>query len=427
MLETIREFGLEQLEASGEADATRQQHAAFFRDLTEAAEPQLRGPQQRLWLDRLEAEHDNFRQALAWALTHELEMALRLAGPLFWLWSTRGHRTEGRRWLEQVAERCAGVDHPSALAKVLWETSVLTWFQGDVEPAGALAERSLTLARESGARTEEAFALLTLGGIAFTQGSTAEGITHAEAARTLFTELGDAWGVSMSLQGPAYAAGNSGDVERMEVLLDEALRHARQAGAPAMIALVTGDLGSAAEMRGDLKRAETLRFEALEMSKEVGDAGPIAEGVLSIADLARKRGDLQRALAWYREGLIASRDLGDKEFVAWGLDGVAQIAAQCGQAEQAATLFGAAGGLLPRGEMPPDQTDPYPSCTAVAREHLGEAAFAAAWAKGHEWPLETALGNALAVMDEVGAALVEGYSAATGADTSCGAAHPVGS
>jgi tetratricopeptide (TPR) repeat protein len=208
----------------------------------------------------------------------------------------------------------------------------------------------------------------------------------------------------------------------MEALLEEALRHARQAGAPAMIAVVTGDLGSAADMRGDLKRAETLWIEALEMSKEVGDAGPIAEGVLSIADLVRKRGDLQRALAWYREGLIASRDLGDKGFVAWGIVGVAQIAAQCGQAEQAATLFGAADGLLPCREIPPDQTDPYPPCTAVAREHLGEAAFAAAWAEGREWPLETALANALAVMDELDSALVKGMSEATG-----GAASPVDS
>jgi tetratricopeptide (TPR) repeat protein len=194
-----------------------------------------------------------------------------------------------------------------------------------------------------------------------------------------------------------------------------------------MIAVVTGSLGSAAEMRGDLKRAETLRFEALEMSKEVGDAGAIAEGILSIADLARKQGDLQRALARYREGLITSRDLGDKEFVAWGLDGVAQIAAQCGQEEQAARLFGAAARLFPSREIPPDQTDPYPPWTVVAGKHLGETAFAAAWVEGREWLLETALGNALFVMDEVGAALVEGRSAATGADTSCGAASPVDS
>jgi len=103
MLETVREFVLEQVEASGEAQEVRRRHAAFFVGLAEAAEPKLRGREQLAWLEQLDAEQANLRAALEWAIERgETETALRLAGTLHWFWYLRGHWNEGRSWLDRA-------------------------------------------------------------------------------------------------------------------------------------------------------------------------------------------------------------------------------------------------------------------------------------------------------------------------------------
>ena len=101
MLETIREFGLEQLVASGEEFSVRSTHARFFCEMAEAAH--LVGPDEAAELDRLETEHANMREALTSALdAEERVVALRLAAKLGQFWLRRGHLTEGRAWLERA-------------------------------------------------------------------------------------------------------------------------------------------------------------------------------------------------------------------------------------------------------------------------------------------------------------------------------------
>ena len=98
MLETIREYGLDRLAESSELDAVWRAYTAHYLELAEAAAPMLKSAEQQTWLDRLEIEHDNLRAALAWSLEQEeIEIALRMAGNLWWFWFVRGHLTEGRR------------------------------------------------------------------------------------------------------------------------------------------------------------------------------------------------------------------------------------------------------------------------------------------------------------------------------------------
>src|SRR5688572_907376 len=99
MLETIHEFAMEKLQESGEAEELSKEHAAYYLQLAEEAETHLRGPQQPMWIDRLEREHNNFRMALRWALdSGDLETAARLSGPLWSFWYRRSYLSEGRRW-----------------------------------------------------------------------------------------------------------------------------------------------------------------------------------------------------------------------------------------------------------------------------------------------------------------------------------------
>src|SRR5262249_21631229 len=102
MLETIREYALERLEQNGEVESLRQAHLDYFLALAEQAEPELTGPRQAEWLERLEREHDNLRAALAWALEHGLvELGARLGGALWRVLCTHCHLSEGGRWLVQ--------------------------------------------------------------------------------------------------------------------------------------------------------------------------------------------------------------------------------------------------------------------------------------------------------------------------------------
>jgi predicted ATPase len=124
MLETVHEYARERLQASGEAEEIKRLHAAYFLTLAEEAYPELRGPHQLEWLERLEAEHDNMRAALSWALERkEVEVALRMGGALCFFWSVRGYESEGRRWLEEalaIEGRGSPEVRAMALAGVGW-------------------------------------------------------------------------------------------------------------------------------------------------------------------------------------------------------------------------------------------------------------------------------------------------------------------
>ena len=145
MLETIHEFAREKLEESGEAEEIKRAHAEYFLTLAEEAYPELKGPDQLEWLERLEAEHDNMRAALSWALERkEAEVALRLGGALWWFWAMRGYHSEGRRWLEEalaIDGRGSPVSRAMALAGAGWLASQ----QGDLDRAQEACEEGLQL------------------------------------------------------------------------------------------------------------------------------------------------------------------------------------------------------------------------------------------------------------------------------------------
>ena len=154
MLETIRAYGLEMLAASGEMEAIQHAHATYYLALAEEAAPELRGPQQALWLERLEREYANLRAAMQWFLAQGRtepgrEMALRLGGALWDFWVVRGLYSEGRTFLEQALASSEGVA-TSVRARALSAAADFALFQSDVDRSEALRQESLVLYRELG-------------------------------------------------------------------------------------------------------------------------------------------------------------------------------------------------------------------------------------------------------------------------------------
>ena len=356
MLETVREFGLEQLEASGEAEAIRERHAAYFVGLVGDLAPRLYG--EARWLDRLAAELANARAALAWTLEHEAaEAALRLATGLGWFWYSRGDSREGERWLRAALTRSGG---GAARADALVGAAFLATLR-DAAAAVALAEEGLAVARAQGYAFGSARALLALG-------------IAAEWAR---------------------------DFDRAAALEVEALALLRGIGDPLWTALVLVNLADANLWRGELARAQALAEEGLALSRAVGNEFGVALALGPVAVSATERWDLGRATRLYEERLSLWMGLGDRPGVGGTLAGFAGVAMARGQPERAARLLGAAYALRDalgvahlhhhvRGER----------VLAAARACLGEETFAAAWAVGRATPVEAAIADAVALAAE---------------------------
>jgi len=236
MLETIREYGLERLTASGEGETTRRGHAAYYVALAEEAAPALRGPEQAVWLARLEAEHDNLRAALRWSLCEGGARlpGVRLAGALWRFWVMHGHLSEGRRWLEAALDTgdAAPAVPDSLRAHILNAAGNLAYLQDDYGRAVALFEESLVLRRTLGDKQGVANALMALAHIAYRQDDPDRaGLLYREGLQ-LAWDLGDQWLTAYSLEGLAAVAAVQGHAARAAQLFGAAETLRETVGAP---------------------------------------------------------------------------------------------------------------------------------------------------------------------------------------------------
>jgi tetratricopeptide (TPR) repeat protein len=296
MLETIREYACERLAASRETEELQRRHAVYFLALAEEAEPELFGPEQGIWLARLEAEHANLRAVLRWASSSgEVEFGLRLAGVLGWFWELGGYLSEGRGWLEDILAR-SGAATGAARAKVLRRTGGLAWDQSDYGRATALYEEALALFRDLGDRRGVAEALNGLGRVAWAQADSERAQTLHEEAPLLFRNLTVKQGIGTVLIDLATVAGGQGRYERAQTLLVEALALYRELADQHGSAIALNRLGQVAAVREDFGRAQTLHREALVLCQQVGAKADIAECLVDLAGVACAQGQPKRAV-----------------------------------------------------------------------------------------------------------------------------------
>ena len=402
MLETIREFGLEQLVASDEETVARRTHVAYFRQLADDAEPGLRGPDQQQWRDRLEADLDNLRAALAWctgdsAEDQDAEDGLRLAGALWYFWFQRGLPAEGRRWLTQALARFArgGGDR----AQALLGAGTLAWRQGDFAAARVHLDESVALWRETTDRRGLAEALHVLGHVRFDQRDLA-------AAEVLFQESLAAYRLATDTLGglPLVAdvglvAYHRGDYAAAGTVFEESLALFRRHGLKDRVAGVLNPMGDLARLAGDDDRAAALYQESLALWRELRGTPGIASALHKLGQVRRSTGDLPRAHGYFVESLTLQQELGNTQGVGECLAGLAGMVAAAGQPERAARIFAASAALLAAIGVPlaPADQAALDRDLAATRQRLGSRVWDSEWAAGRVLSPAQAIG--LAALD----------------------------
>jgi non-specific serine/threonine protein kinase len=357
MLETIREFGQEQLALSGERAALRRRHAEYFAAFIEEADPHLRGPQTVPWLDRLEAEHDNLRAALAFCLeTGDPALGLRFVAILVWFWWLRGHLREGRRWVEAVLAVSRDVK-TRLRVRALNGLGLLMYWLGDIETP--VLEENLVLARELGDQSGIAWALYSMGRAASVRGDDERAGALMAECLTLFRALDEA-------EGRAYAGWH---------------------------------LGHLAAARGEHAEAAVRYAESLSIARRAENAWVMASALFSAADVARARGEYERAIAMLKESLEHYRAFRAPWGICMVFSTMAAVLVEHGQFERAARLFGAEHALRNTiGYVVGDRWRPvHERDLASARAALGDEAFAAAWAEGEAMTREQAVAYVLSI------------------------------
>ena len=449
LLETLRQYAGERLAASGEAAAAQRRHAAHYLALAEQAAPELEGPRQRAWLDRLEAEQDNLRQALRWSQAEgesaePREAGLRLAAALGRFWSSRGHQREGRDWAEAALRLPGAAGRTAARAEALRVAGSLAWALGDGAAARARAVASVALWRELGngrglgralvplglalldvdraaARPvlEEAVAVAraagdrrglagalrilgTLEGRGPGGGGTGGRPSPLEESVALWRELGDPQGLGEALAGLGGRVFRQGDYLAARALFEEALAIRREAGDTRSVAVDLIDLAIVARGRGDLREAAARAEEGRALAQTVGATPLVAEALAHLGHVALAGGDGARAAALLGESLrlVGAHGLeADTWRLARILAGLAGVAAAGGQPERAVRLGAAAAALAAAAGWPlyaPDQAA-LDGAQARARPAVDPKAQAVAWDEGQALTPEQAVNEGLAV------------------------------
>jgi predicted ATPase/class 3 adenylate cyclase len=344
MLDTLREYANEQLDAAAEGGALRERHRAWCLALAERAEPQLRAQQGSAWLERLEREHDNLRAAIGGALdAGAAELALRLGGALWFYWYQHGYWSEGRDWLERALERGASAP-PRLRAQALYGVADLARHQDQTEDALAACEQALALHRAEADAAGEARALAQLGYIHQVRGDATLARDALEESLAVFRQLGDAERIAFTLIG----------------------------------------LGALAHLAGDLEAARAAYEESLELGRKLGDANATATALVNLGEVVQLQGDGARAAALYGESLALYAELGHRVAIAYCLEQIGGLDLQAGRSERAALLLGAAATLRTEIGAPIESfnRERYEADLASLRAALGER-FDALWSEGN--------------------------------------------
>ncbi|PZS02643.1 MAG: hypothetical protein DLM69_03855 [Candidatus Chloroheliales bacterium] len=406
MLETIREYALLKLRGAGKEETTREQHANYYLNLAEAAEPELRGTQQPLWLARLEAEHDNISAALGWLIEHKAEAGLRISGALWRFWYMRGHISVGRKWLEAALAQSDPA--PTLLrAKALNGAAAMADQQGDNAAARAMHKANLAIRQVLKDNKGIAQTLTNLANATLDSGDYETARSLYEQSLAIYRELNERWGMAMvlsNLENLTYIQGGYG---ASDAYYAESMTISRELGEKWLIAQLLIRKGEKVRREGSYATARALLEESLSIKRALEDKLGVALAIAGLGHVARDEGDYYTARSLFAQALTTKWELGDKRRIVHSLEDFASLAAAQHQAERAVRLLAVATMLRERLGTPPlpYERDEHTHVLAAARNQLGETDFMVAWAEGQHMSLEQAATYALEQMSAIGEAI----------------------
>ncbi|HEU5101638.1 MAG TPA: tetratricopeptide repeat protein, partial [Roseiflexaceae bacterium] len=342
MHELVRQYAGEKLEQAGETETLHRRHGECYLALAEAAEPKLHDADQRVWLNRLEAEHDNLRAALAWSLSAQdnLAMGVQLAGTLWPFWHLRGYLSEGRDWLARLLARVQESGAPASVrAKALHGAGALANVQGDYVQALVLCGESLALFRELEDKHSMAMALGELGFVAQQQGDYEQARGFHEESLAIFRELGEKHGIANAIYSLGRVARNLGDYRRATTLYQEGLNLFREQGDRWGIGIALGSLGMMAWLMGNYAEASALFEQGLIVWQELAHTSGIADTLNHLGLVAREQGDYATARALFEQSLALQREQGRDDRIALSLHDLGTVARHQGEYGRARMLL----------------------------------------------------------------------------------------
>lgn len=348
MLEVIREFAAEQLEAAGESDDIHRLHAEWFLDYVRAAREDFEGPDRREAHDRIRSQIDNLRSALAWSLQHDIGTAYRLACELARFWVNAGYLDEGWTWMERTLALGDPGD-PGIEFEALYWGAITCLLRADAAQAERLIRRGLSLARANGNLLDTGRALAHLTDVI--RGHDPDGARSAvRESLQIFRELHDEFREAIALRLLGF--------------------------------LATRDL--------DYDTAYACHLEALEIWRRTGHQWGVPVSLRALAEIALLQGDLATARMRLRESLALWGDLEERLHISDCCTELARVALSAGLVEESILLLGAQSSL--DDEMGYRHSgESYPALLAAAQAATPPDRFAALWAEGREMPLEAAL------------------------------------
>jgi tetratricopeptide (TPR) repeat protein len=353
MLQTIREFGLDCLEAEDDRAAVERRHARWFLRVAEYAEPGLRGPELLGSIVALQTEHENLRAALRWSIDHDdADVGLRMVGALWRFWHLAGHLSEGRGWAAAVLDLPSAAGRTVARARALSAAGGLAYWQGDVPAVQAAYEEAVAISEELG---DEASLAQATYDLAFAYGlvpTRARSRRLFETSREMFERVGNAVGVADTLWALAMMAGLAGDYVAARNLADESVR----------------------------------------LHRELGDAFGLVDALSELGRATRELGEFDTARSCFLETLQGLAPIGYRTAIAITLDNLAALENRLGHHIRALRLAGAADALTESagGRVPPEFAD-LPDPRQAARAFHPEERIAATWAEGRAMTLDEAI------------------------------------
>jgi predicted ATPase/DNA-binding CsgD family transcriptional regulator len=376
MLETIREYAGELLEADPEVGDIRREHAAYYLRVAHT-----------LPREALETDHDNLRAALRFSLdTGDAATALQLCALLWRFWFERGYLSEGRRWLDDAL--AAGTDPSPARAGALSGNGVLAHYQGDYDRAAELCQEALALARSLADAKGIAEAYTGLALVRRTRGDYSEAEALFREALAVYEDLGDEHGSARTLDRLAMISVITGEDETARPLFERSLERFRRLDDSHGIALGLYGL-AVTRPAGTLAEAQANVDESLDILRAIGDRRTFGKVLWCSASINAERGDTEAAALQFEESLTLFVEFGDRWFCGLLLESAAFLASTDGDPERAARLLGAADAIWAALAVPlmGRLREPHDRVLADARKRLGESHYSVAWEAGRRLPL----------------------------------------